>query len=108
VYVVYFNNNVVVPRANFDGYQTISDTDTKFPDEMYELGRQYAASINIPPIKDSAAKLLNSLVGTPNEGQTALGPALVFCYGIASELGLPLHQINIITDGSSNVGFGET
>lgn len=45
------------------------------------------------PIKNSIAKILTSLVSTPAEGQTALGPALVFCYGMASELGMPLHQM---------------
>jgi hypothetical protein len=53
---------------------------------MYEMGRIYAAAMPLYSVKDSAAKILNSLANTRAEGQTALGPALVFCYGIASAM----------------------
>jgi hypothetical protein len=82
---------------------------------MYQMGRIYAEAMPIYCVKDSASRILNSLAMTPADGQTALGPALVFCYGMASALQMPLHQMylyilfsNIITDGSSNIGFGDT
>lgn len=42
------------------------------------------------------------------DGQTALTPALAFCLGMAQEWKHDLHQIVIVTDGLSNVGFGQT
>lgn len=42
VYVVYFNNNILVPRQDLVGYETLYDIDIKFPEHMYEFGRKYA------------------------------------------------------------------
>jgi hypothetical protein len=60
---------------------------------MYELGQQYAKSITVSPTAKNKERILNNFSKVPSEGQTALGPALVFCFGIASILQCPINQM---------------
>lgn len=84
VYIVYFNNNIHVPGENFEGYLTIPDIDIQTPEDVFELGKKYANVIAGGPIAKEKDRIMNNFSKMPAEGQTALGPALVFCFGLAS------------------------
>lgn len=49
-----------------------------------------------------------NLTKSHEEGGTALGPALGFCLGLAKAFKTSLNSIVVITDGMSNIGFGQT
>lgn len=58
---------------------------------MFEMGKNYASSIPVGPIIKEKDKILDNFSKITAEGQTALGPALVFCFGLASVLRRPIH-----------------
>lgn len=52
--------------------------------------------------------LITNMTKAEAEGPTAMTPCLAFCLGMATKWKHDLHQIVIVTDGLSNVGFGQT
>ncbi len=59
-------------------------------------------------VKQVGDLLISNMAKMEPEGQTALTPAIAFCLGLAKKFKHDFHQIVVVTDGLSNVGFGQT
>lgn len=106
--VVYFNNFIEIPIQGFNEKLVIGGIQNKTVEEMVNLGIEYSAQISKSKAENIGENLIMHLTKATQNGQTALGPALAFCFGLAQSFKYSLHQISVITDGMSNVGFGQT
>lgn len=72
------------------------------------LGVEYATQISKAKASNIGENLVMHLTKALEDGQTALGPALAFCLGLAKAFRHSLTQVVVVTDGMSNIGFGQT
>ncbi|KAI6654193.1 Circularly permutated Ras protein 1-like [Oopsacas minuta] len=78
-------------------------------DKLYEEERLFDCGANFPlpdVIRNTSQKISQTLWSLRDNGQTALGPALVCAIAMASR-GPPGSRVIICTDGLANIGVGQ-
>ena len=93
VTIVYFHSSLEIPMQNFDDKAIIPEIEMKTLEEMMELGAFYAHKISIASAGTIGENLLMNLTKAEPDGQTAMTPALAFCFGLASKMKHYLHQM---------------
>lgn len=60
---------------------------------MVELGEKYAEKISISTVEQAGDLLVENLTKAEPDGQTAMTPALAFCFGLAKKFKHDLNQM---------------
>merc|ERR1712154_467513 len=99
--VVTFANDVTVIGDGMGQHEIITGDKLNNLDKLKEIGAECKVNNNIATAKD---KLSDAIWKLTENGQTALGPALVVSIAMASSK--PGSQVILCTDGLANVGVG--
>ena len=101
---VVFNNEVVGIGDGSKPEVKINGNNLNDFNKIVEIGEQNAQIIS-RSIKDTSETLLKHLYSIEENGQTALGPAILFSISLITG-NAPGSKIILCTDGISNVGLG--
>ena len=93
VTIVYFNSALEIPIDGFNNRAFIPIMESSTVEEMVTLGAEYAEKISVQEAGVIGENLLMNLTKTEPQGQTAMTPALAFCFGLASRMKHFLHQM---------------
>jgi len=74
-------------------------------ESMFALGEEAVANAAPTVAAQSVPTLLKLVESITTEGNTALGPGVVYCLGMAAKF--PGSKIMVCTDGQANVGLGK-
>merc|ERR1712130_433664 len=99
--VVTFSDDVTVIGDGMGKHEIITGDKLKNLDKLKEIGSECKVNNNIATAKD---KLADAIWKLTENGQTALGPALVVSIAMASAK--PGSQVILCTDGLANIGVG--